>query len=100
MLTIPLATSLDNPSLDVNFRSSCNAHDACYAIGNSKSVCDSNFLGNMQETCSTSINVACNSIAIGYYTAVSERGDSAYNSSLSDLKCAIWAAEMRDNGCS
>lgn len=100
VLTIPLASSLDTPSLDVNFRPACNAHDACYAVGNSKSVCDSTFLGNMQETCSTSINAVCNSIAIGYYAAVSERGDSAYNSSLSDLKCAIWAAEMRDNGCS
>ena len=99
VLTIPLANSLDNPSPDVNFRSACNAHDACYAVGDSKSVCDSNFLSNMQAACSSSSNPLCNTIADGYHTAVSELGSSAYNSSISDLKCAIWAAEMRDNGC-
>ena len=92
-------TSLDQPANSVYFKSACDAHDLCYGMLSGKATCDLQFLNNLNNICSGSSNSACSGIALAYYTAVNNFGESAYSGSTHDYKCAVWSKEMKDSGC-
>jgi hypothetical protein len=74
-----------------NFEPCCNAHDICYGTClQNKATCDSNFLTCMQGSCDTvyppgtgvahaARNRACRGVAVVYYKAVSNLGQSAFD---------------------
>ena len=90
---------LSQPAYDVNFKSACDAHDLCYGLLSGKATCDTQFRSNLRSICSSSSNFACNGIADVYFYAVDRAGASAYNNSTLSYSCAVWSAEMKDNGC-
>ena len=62
---------------DLWFTSPCQNHDACYAThGNSKSMCDFEFLRDMLNVCGI-FDFTCKNVAYSYYLGVVVAGDSA-----------------------
>lgn len=94
---------LQAPYPGVSFRGACNGHDVCWASGNPKSDCDYAFRADMIAACGG--DSAANNVCIGfsglYHGAVTNTGpaQTAYNSSMADRTCALWASDMRENGC-
>lgn len=94
---------LQAPYPGVSFRAACNGHDQCWAEGNARATCDYAFRQNMISACGgdSAANNTCLGFSGLYHGAVSTTGaaQSAYNNSVSDRACALWASDMRENGC-
>ncbi len=92
-----------SPFPGANFRSACNGHDTCWASANPKGNCDYAFRQDMIAACGgdSPANNNCLGFAGLYHHAVSNTGPgySAYASSTGDRTCAVWAMDMRANGC-
>ncbi|MBK8283753.1 MAG: hypothetical protein IPK97_02090 [Ahniella sp.] len=91
------------PFAGVSFLSACNAHDLCWASANPKAGCDFQFRQDMINACggASSANNNCLGFAGLYHGAVSNTGASqtAYTNSVNARACALWASDMRENGC-
>lgn len=91
------------PYPGVSFSGACNGHDQCWAMGGIKDVCDYGFRQDMINACGG--DSAANNVCIGfsglYHGAVTNTGmaQDAYNKSVSGRACALWASDMRENGC-
>lgn len=93
------------PYAGVSFRSACDAHDACWGVAGSRSVCDTAFHESMTAACGTisqaSSRTTCEGFAAAYFSAVSitNIGNSNYQRATENRKCALWAHDMKANGC-
>ncbi len=94
---------LQAPFPGVSFRDACNGHDQCWAEGNARTTCDYAFRQNMISACGgdSPANNTCLGFSGLYHGAVSTTGaaQAAYNNSVSARACALWASDMRENGC-
>jgi len=94
---------LDEPFPGVSFLGACNQHAFCYGVQTAKYRCDDQFLESMEGACAANTANAtrtlCNSVAAAYFVAVTEHGDSAYDSAGADLACAEWHRQMDTNEC-
>ncbi|WP_405236457.1 hypothetical protein [Lentisalinibacter orientalis] len=94
---------LDEPFPGVSFLPACNQHDYCYGIQTAKYRCDDQFHENLQGACAentaNATRTLCNSVAAAYFVAVTDHGDSAYDSAGEDLACAEWHRQMNMNEC-
>lgn len=93
----------DSPYAGVLFAAACNTHDRCYGLGFDKSSCDLDFRDAMVEKCESreaDYNV-CVGLAGIYHGAVASTnaGQNAYQQADTEHKCAIWAKDMKVNGC-
>jgi len=92
-----------SPYPGVSFKQSCNGHDSCWAAGGNKQSCDFAFRQDMVSACGgeSASNNVCLGFAGLYHGAVSNTGaaQSAYNNSIADRSCAVWAENMRSNSC-
>ena len=90
---------LDAPREGVSFLSACNEHDRCYAVAGGKSECDQSFKANMLALCGA--DDLCGGWADLYSGIVktTESAQGAYNASATDRTCALFAKDMRRNGC-
>ena len=94
------------PNGTVSFLAACNAHDQCWGEGNDRTWCDQGFRAAMQSQCDTYVSNTtawgtCSSMVSAYHTAVSNsQATSHYNESFAQRQCAMWASDMRENGCS
>lgn len=91
------------PYPGVSFAAACNAHDTCWAAGSMRSVCDYNFRSDMIAACGGDhpSNNTCLGFSGIYHGAVTNTGASlnAYNSSVAERACAVWASDVRENQC-
>lgn len=97
--------NLDSPYAGVSFKGACDSHDQCWAMGGNRTTCDINFRNSMNNACSqlsgTSAQGQCSGFASLYHGAVSttDGSHSAYATSTASRACAVWANDMRENGC-
>lgn len=93
------------PYPGVSFRSACNEHDACWGAGLVRSDCDTSFHESMRAACGVlteaSSRTVCEGFAGTYFAAVSttNAGNDNYAAAVSARKCALWAHDMKINGC-
>jgi hypothetical protein len=93
------------PYEGVSFRSSCDAHDACWGVAGNRSTCDNAFHNSMTSACGAvaqaSSRTVCNGFAAAYFSAVSitNIGNSNYQRAAQNRQCALWAYDMKANGC-
>lgn len=91
------------PYPGVSFQAACNGHDTCWAMGGGKDGCDFAFRQEMINACGG--ESAANNVCLGfsgiYHGAVTNTGmaQNAYNNSVAGRTCALWASNMRQNGC-
>ena len=90
---------LDAPRGGISFLGACNEHDRCYAAAEGKSVCDDAFWSNMMVQCNS--DALCIGWAHEYAgtVVVAEAATKTYNNSVADRACALFAKDMRRNGC-
>lgn len=97
--------NLNSPYSGVSFEGACNSHDQCWAGGGARYQCDNSFSASMLSACSgvSSSQGAstCTGFANLYHGAVTTTNGShsAYATSTQNRVCAIWASDMRENGC-
>ena len=93
-----------SPYPGISFRAACDGHNQCWGSGGDKNVCDFNFRSEMISACGgeSASNNNCLGFSGLYHGAVSNTGAalSTYNSVQQDRSCALWASDMRENGCS
>ena len=93
------------PFPGVSFRGACNDHDACWGVAGSRATCDNNFHESMRSACGSvaqaSSRTVCDGFAAAYFSAVSATniGNNNYQQSVESRKCALWAYDMKINGC-
>jgi hypothetical protein len=94
--------NLNNPFPGTSFYTACQAHDECWGRGLSRTFCDDAFSTRLGQICGGSAYASsCSLLAGRMSTAVRDlTGNAAYANALSALHCAVWAQDMRDNGCS
>lgn len=94
------SNDLDAPYPGVSFLSACNDHDRCYAIAGGKNACDSQFNSEMESACGAA-GEGCIAWAHAYHggVGVSNAAQNAYNHSAAERTCAVWANDMKNNGC-
>ncbi len=94
---------LNEPYEGVSFRAACNAHDVCWASGGDRGQCDLAFQASTWSACSAVAdpNGTCRGWSSSYHGAVSNTNasHSAYETSTENRQCALWAMDMRENGC-
>lgn len=99
------AGNYNAPYSGISFLAACNAHDQCYSMAFDKAFCDERFGDNMEAACGAVTDSAGYSVCAGlagmYKGAVASTtfGADAYASSFSDHTCAVWAKDMKANGC-
>jgi len=98
----PLSFSgdLNRPLLyyqSISFEGACNNHDACYTSSSAKSSCDDGFKQELTFICAG--NSSCSSFRNQYYWAVTEAGQSSYDSNQAQFQCAQFGAVYHDNQC-
>lgn len=97
--------NLDSPYVGVSFKGACDSHDQCWAMGGNRTTCDINFRNSMNSACSqlsdSGAQGNCSGFASLYHGAVSTTDGShgAYATSTANRACAVWANDMRENGC-
>lgn len=96
--------SLNAPYPGVSFLSACNNHDECWGTASDRRWCDISFRDSMVTACDAISNTSgwgsCQGLASAYHAAVSgDHATSNYNESAADRSCALWASDMRENGC-
>ena len=89
---------------NISFQVSCNDHDRCWGSGFDRPNCDIDFKEGMFTACDVLTSPAeygtCTGMASAYYSAVSSDGATEhYEEGLDALKCAVWAYDMKRNGC-
>ena len=93
------------PYPGVSFRSACDAHDACWGVAGSRAVCDTAFHNAMEAACGVVSQAAarttCNGFASAYFSAVAitNIGNSNYQRATENRRCALWAQDVKANGC-
>lgn len=90
---------LDAPRDGVSFLAACNEHDRCYTAAEGKAGCATAFQLNMYAQCGG--DALCDGWADVYagIVKVSSAAEKTYNSSVEDRSCALFAKDMRSNGC-
>lgn len=97
--------NLDAPYPGVGFRGACDGHDQCWAMAGEREACDRSFQRSMESACDqlgeANARGACYGFAGLYRGAVSSTNasDAAYQNSIKARACALWANDMRENGC-
>jgi len=97
--------NLDSPYVGVSFKGACDSHEQCWAMGGNRTTCDINFRNSMNSACSqlsdSGAQGNCSGFASLYHGAVSTTDGShgAYATSTANRACAVWANDMRENGC-
>lgn len=93
------------PYPGISFKTACDAHDLCWGVAGDRANCDANFDAAMRAACgvlvSPSSNTVCNGFAGAYFSAVATTniGNQNYAASVAARACAIWAYEIKINGC-
>lgn len=94
---------LDRPYPGVSFVGACNAHDRCWGVQGDRLTCDDGFRIATNQACNAaplSGRNACMGIASGYHAGVTSAiGDRNYQAAGKERTCAIYAKELKDNGC-
>ncbi len=77
----PLKLLIPQGAAGASFKSSCSRHDQCYATpGADKSICDQQFLYDLNCACNGSRNPRrCRRRAMKFYKAVTKWGDGAFD---------------------
>ena len=99
--------NLDEPVAGLNFRSACDAHDACFAQQRGFVTCNREFFDAMSEeinrhglTPTSSIRYWAESYRNAYAAAVAtDFGQDAYGAAAAAFACATWNLEMETNSC-
>lgn len=92
------------PFAGTSFKSACDAHDGCWGSAGNRSTCDSNFHNAMRTACTSwgePSRTTCNGFAAAYFSAVAatDIGNENYRNAVNQRRCALWAHDMRANGC-
>lgn len=92
-----------NPLPGVSFKEPCDAHDRCYHMSASKSICDHAFAHSLDHSChdqaTDSLFAQCMLFAGAYATAVDEHGQSAYGADQWAMECAKISSELNSGNC-
>ena len=96
--------NLDAPYPGISFLAACNSHDACWGGANDRTWCDIIFEESMESACNSISNTSgwgsCRGLASAYHAAVSsDPATNNYNETVAERSCALWASDMRENGC-
>lgn len=93
------------PYPGISFRLACNNHDACWGVAGNRATCDNSFHDSMRSACDgvaeATSRTVCNGFAAAYFSAVAatDIGNGNYQESVENRKCALWAHDMKINGC-
>ncbi len=92
------------PFAGTSFKSACDAHDGCWGSAGNRATCDSDFHNAMRTACTSwgePSRTTCDGFAAAYFSAVAttDTGNDNYRNAVAQRRCALWAHDMKTNGC-